>query len=224
MTKRNAIEIFRDELKERNADSTYTNQFLYNILLNHAKWLIKREVSGGRIYVNNSFFQTLSCQEVIEVSTVDSCCPVKTNCKIYRTKDKLPEMWIDNEGPIIKLVSSVDGTTDFFFTNSTTWQSKRNDPYQKMSSIKYSFFADNYLWFPEHNPHLVNIYGFYTDDITDKSNCSENKECTRYLDTLFMLPGWLEAEMFAKALEQTAGITKKLPEDEQIDKNPNRKN
>ena len=120
MTKRNAIEIFRDELRERNADSNYTNQFLYNVLLNHAKWLIKREVSGGRIYVNNSFFQTLSCQEVIEVSSVDDCCPIKTNCKVYRTKDKLPEMWIDNEGPIIKGVSSVDGTTDFFFTNGTT--------------------------------------------------------------------------------------------------------
>jgi hypothetical protein len=38
-----------------------------------------------------------------------------------------------------------------------------------------------------------------------------------------MLPDWLEAEMFSKALEQLAGITEKIPEDEKIDKNPNRK-
>ncbi len=224
MTKRTAIETFRDELRERNADSTYSNQFLYNVLLNHAKWLIKREISRGKIYINNSFFQTLSCQEVIEVSTIDSCCPVKTNCKIYRTKDKLPEMWIDEYGPVLKSISSVDGTTEFFFTSAAGWQNKRNDPYQKMTDMKYTFFSDGYLWFPEHNPHRINIYGFYTDDITDKSDCAEKKPCVRYLDTQFMLPGWLEGEMFAKALEQVAGITKRLPEDAQIDKNVNRKN
>ncbi len=222
-TKRQIIELFREELRERNADSNYSNQFLYNELLKHAKWLIKREVSAGRIYINNSFFQTLSCVEVIETSTVDVCCPVKVNCKIYRTKNKLPDMWIDNNGPVLKSVSSVDGTTDFFYTNPTTWQSKRNDPYQKMADIKYSFFADNYLWFPEHNPHRVNIYGFYTEDITDLNECHEKKECTRYLDTKFLIPDWLEGEMFGKALESMAGVTKRLPEDDEINKNDKRR-
>lgn len=230
-TKRQIINSLRDKLRERNADSNYSNQFLYNALLEHAKWLIKREIAAGRIYVNNSLFQTLKCQKVIETSTIDPCCPVKTNCKIYRTKDKLPEMWIDNFGPVIRAVSSVDGTTDFFVTSPITWQSKRNDPYQKMIDTKYAFFADNYLWFPEHNPHWVNINGFYTDDISGKSNdecnpeCPPGKEeCVRFLDTKFQLPDWLEAEMFSRALEQIAGVTKRLPEDEQIDKNPTRKN
>lgn len=223
MTKRTAIETFREELRERNADSNYTNQFLYNVLLNHARWLIKREVSGGRIYVNNSFFQTLKCQEIIETSTIDPCCPIKTKCKIYRTKDRLPEMWIDNEGPIIKSVLSVDNSTDFIFTNPTTWLSKKEDPYQQMADLKYSFFADGYLWFPEHNPHRANIFGFYTDDITNLNGCMEDAPCLRFMDTKFMLPGWLEAEMFAKALEQMAGVTKRIPDDEQIDKNPNKK-
>ncbi len=224
MTKRTAIDLFREELRERNADSKYSNQFLYNELIKHSRWLIKREVSGGRIYVNNSFFQTLSCIEVIETSTIDTCCPVKTNCKIYRTKNKLPDMWTDNGGPIIKAINSVDNTTKFIFTNPTTWQSKRNDPYLKMGDNKYVFYSDGYLWFPEHNPHRINVYSFFTDDISDKNECTENKSCVRFLDTKFMLPDWLEAEMFAKALEQVAGISKKLPEDEQIDKNVNRKN
>lgn len=223
-TKRNIIESFREKLRERNADSNYTNKFLYNTLLEHAKWLIKREVSAGRIYVNNSFFQTLSCKEVIETSLIDPCCPITTKCKIYRTKQKLPEMWIDNNGPIIKAVSSVDNSTDFFYTNATTYSSKKNDPYQKMADVKYSFFSDGYLWFPEHNPHRINIFGFFTEDITNKNDCSEKKPCVRFMDTQFMLPGWLEAEMFAKALEQIAGITKRISEDEQIDKNPTIKN
>ena len=50
-SKRNTIETFRDMLKERNADSTYTNKFLYEVLTKHAKWLIRREVAAGRRYI-----------------------------------------------------------------------------------------------------------------------------------------------------------------------------
>lgn len=228
-TKRQVIELFREELRERNADSTYSNQFLYNELMKHAKWLIRREVAAGRIYINNSLFQTLSCVDVIETSTVDPCCPVKVNCKIYRTKNKLPDMWIDTNGPILKSVSSVDGTTDFFYTNPVTWQSKRLDPYQKQSNAKYSFFADGYLWFPEHNPNKVNVMGFFTEDIGKlKDECGECKDekkpCERFLDTKFLMPEWLEGEMFAKALESVAGVTKRLPTDEDINKNETRRN
>lgn len=217
-------------LQEQNVDSNFSNQFLYNALMNQGKWLVKREISAGRIYRNNSFFQTLPCQEIIEVSTIDSCCPVKTNCKIYRTKYKLPEMWVDTNGPVIRSVSSIDGTTDFFYTDPITWQSKRNNPYQQMIDTKYSFPGDGYLWIPEVNPHFVNINGFFTDDIDllDIKPCSpdcsdKKKECVRFLDTKFMVPDWLHAEMMAKAF-QLMFPTKQLPEDVQPDKNTNRKN
>jgi hypothetical protein len=222
-TKRTVIESLRNKLRERNADSNYSNQFLYNTLLEHAQWLIKREIHSGRIYSNNSFFQTLGCQEVIESSTIDPCCPVKVKCKIYRTKNKLPEMWIDNNGPVIRQVTSVDGSTEFVMVNPMVWQNKKVNPYTKMGSTKYAFIADGYLWFPEHNPHRINIIGFYTDDISEKSECSDSRPCVRFLDTPFPLPDWLQAEMFGKALEQLAGVSKRLPEDNQIDKNPTRK-
>lgn len=223
-TKRDIIETFRDMLRERNADSTYTNGFLYNVLSNHAKWLIRREVSAGRIYKNTAFFQTLSCIDIIETSTIDECCPIKTNCKIYRTKDKLPELWVDTNGPIIKTVTSIDSSTLFQLTSPNTWMSIKNDPYQSKIRQHFSFYADGYLWIPDVNPHMINVYGFFADDIAIINNCKDDTKCVRFLDTQFMLPGWLESEMFAKALEQVAGVSKRLPEDEQIDKNTNRKN
>lgn len=180
----------------------------------------------GRIYSNNSFFQTLGCQEVIETSTVERCCPVKVNCKIYRTKNKVPETWIDNNGPVIRNVTSVDGSTEFFMTSPTNWQNKRNDPYQKLSDTKYVFPGDGYLWFPEHNPHRINIVAFYTDDVRAVEGCQkcdDDDECIRFLDTQFMLPDWLHAEMMSKAM-QTLYPSKQIVEDVQQDKNPNRKN
>lgn len=223
-TKRQVIDSLRNKLRERNADSNYSNQFLYHTLLEQAKWLIKREIGKGKIYNNSSFFQTLLCQEVIETSLIDPCCPIKTNCKIYRTKCKLPDVWLDEKGPILKAITSVDSSTSFSITSSTIWQNKKLDPYNKKASEKYAFISDDYIWFPEHNPHMINILGFWTDDVSELNGCSDTKSCIRYLDTKFMLPDWLEAEMIAKAIELLAGVSKRLPEDEQIDKNTTRKN
>lgn len=221
-SKRTVIETFRKMLQEVGADSNYTNQFLYNTLLPVAMGLIKREISAGRIYKNTKFFQTLKCQEVIEVSTIGDCCPIRTDCVIYRTKCKVPDAWQDVLGPIIKTITSVDGTTGFFYTTPTTWQNKRQDPYQRMSSEKYAFFADGYLWFPEHNPHLINIFGFFMDDISQFNTCSSSEECVRYLDTQFPIPDWVLAETYGKAVQLLAP-SKQSPEDEQPDKNPNKK-
>ena len=222
-TKRQVIESLRNKLRERNADSNYSNKFLYNSLMEHAKWLIKREISAGRIYRNVSFFQTLMCQDVIETSIIDPCCPIKTNCKIYRTKNPIPETWIDESGPIIRDITSIDYSTSFDLVSFSTWSNKKNDPYDRKAKATYAFYANGYIWFPEHNPHKINITAFFTDDVSDKNDCSEKKECTRYLDTKFLIPDWIEAEMYAKAVELLAGVSKRMQEDEQIDKNPTRK-
>lgn len=230
LTKRQAIEKLRHDLREFSADTRYTNQYLYQSLVIHAKWLTKREVYLGRIYRNASLFQVAPCVEVIETTTSEQCCPVKTNCKIYRTKDRLPDMWEDYDGPIIKSVMSVDRSTSFQLISANKWINKKDDPYKKFSSEKYVFFSDGYLWFPEHNPHRILVEGMYVDDMDKmdaKCDGCENKnegDCNKYLDGHFNVPDWLEGELFAKALEQLVGVTKRLPEDNQIDKNEARKN
>lgn len=222
-TKRQIIDSLREKLRERNADSNYSNQFLYQTIIEQGKWLIRREASAGRVWLSSSLFQPFTIR-IIEVPVIDSCLSIKTNCKIYRSAEKLPEMWEDANGPLLKSISSLDGSTDFFYTNSTTWASKRKDPYRDKLNTKYCFYDGGYLWIPEVNPHYVNLQGFFMDDISlTKQDCidCEEKDCVRFLDTKFLAPEWIEAELLAKAVELLAGVSKRLPEDEQINKNPN---
>lgn len=227
MTKREAINQFRKEIQERNADSSYSNQDLYNALMKQAPWLIKREISAGKIYRNTFLFRTLPARDVIEVSTLPACITIPTNCKIYRTKHTLPEAWVDNLGPVIKEVNSLDNSTRFTLITSSQWQDKIQDPYQKFSTEKYVFYADGYLWFPKNNPHKVNIRAFWKDDVRlvkdNCEGCSDDKECIKFLDTDFMVPDWVLAELFSKAT-QALMPSKQMQEDNQIDKNPTRKN
>lgn len=227
MTKKEVIDDFRQMLKERNVDTNFTNKFLYNVLLKQAKWLIKREISSGNIFKNSNFFQTIDCMDVIEVPTVPICCGIKTNCTIYRTKDRLPELWQDDDGPVIRQVTSIDGSTDFHITKASVWGAKKNDPYQKKMKVYYTFFEDGYLWFPEYNPNKVSSSVFPVDDLSlwnpPCTDCDDDKDCVKFLDTRFLVPTWVEAELYQKAL-QLILPTENIPLDAQVDKNANRKN
>lgn len=223
VTKRDIINSLRKKIQEVNADSNYTNKELYKSLMEQSEWIIRREISAGRIHRNTNIFRPLTCQDVIETSITDECCPIKTNCKIYRTKNKTPEIWSDDYGQLVKRISSIDNSTSFIPVSPMDWDNISSDPYQKKQPQKYVFYSAGYWWFPEYNPHKVNILAFFKDDITNKSGCSDNKDCVRFLDTEFPVPGYLHAEILAKTI-QIILPSKQMPEDQQIDKNTNRKN
>lgn len=224
-TKREIIDSVRNKLREANADSTYSNKFLYQSLLEQAKWLILRESAAGRIWGSNYLFQNYTVR-MIEVPLIDSCLPISAKCTIYRSAEKIPNIWQDGSGAMLKSVSSVDGSEDFYYTTSGVWMHKRIDPYKSKSEQKYCFFEDGYLWIPEHNPHYVTILSYYIDDIAlNPQNCIDcgDKDCVRFLDTQFTAPEWVEAELLSKTVQLLAGISKRMPEDEEINKNTTRK-
>lgn len=227
MTNREAINQFRREVNERNADSTFTNKDLYTVLMKQAPWLISREAEAGRILTNQSLFQTLRARDVVEVSAVPSCLSIRTNCKIYRTKHKVPEMWTDNSGPIIRRVTSIDGSTSFFPITILSWEDIQKDPYEQYSDVKYVFFSDGYFWFPKYNPNKANFECYFKNDISlvneECSECDSEKDCVKFLDTEFKVPEKLLAELFSYALKELLP-SKQMQDDNQIDKNPTRKN
>lgn len=153
----------------------------------------------------------------MEASIVDECCPIKIPCTIYRTDKKIPDTWQDDYGPVIKYVMSIDDSARFTLISKEEWNNKHNSPYNKYDKGKYAIYSEGYIWFPKHNPRRANIYGYWLEDTSLHSQCDDNSNsCTRFLDTKFNVPDWLEAEMMAKALDQLARITKQLRQDEQI--------
>lgn len=231
MTVREIIDSFRSKIKERSIDTIYTNGQLYQFLKEQFEWILAREASAGRVWTSTYMFKILRGLEVIEVSTIDENCPIKGCCKISRTKDRLPSIWRDKGGTIIRFVTSLDGSTDFFITTAWGWNNKKNDPYQKLTSQKYTFYQDGYLWFPEHNPHRINVEAFFEEDLAyinskrnDCEGCYEKEDCIRYLDTDMMLPDWVLAESISKAAELLLGTAARIQQDNNLDKNETRRN
>lgn len=224
ITNREIISKFRKRIQEKDADSTYTNKFLYSVLKEHARWLIKREISAGRIYNSKNLFQTHYCMDVVKASKVTDCCPIKTNCKVFRTRTKLDESWTDEFGPVITFVSSIDGSVEFDVLSSKEYEKRKSNPYSKWDKGNYAFYNNGYLWFENSAPKKVNITFFPQEDISGKYGCDANcceDDCVPFLDKRFMIPGWIEAELLDKAVSQILGTTKRAPEDNSIDKDSN---
>lgn len=225
MTNREIIAKLRKRIQEKDIDSTFTNKFLYSSLKEHAKWLIKREISADRIYRSRDLFQTRPCMPVVKASKISDCCPIKTKCIVYRTRYKLDEAWSDEYGPLITRVTSIDGSVEFMPLSVQDYKRKKDSPYAQYDKALYVFYDDNYLWFEEEAPKKINITYFPQDDITGKYGCTPDccdNICVSILDKKFMIPGWVEAELLDKLVNQLTGTTKRMPEDTSVDKNTNR--
>ena len=220
-TNREIIAKVRKSVQEKDADSSFINKYFYSKIKEHSKWLIRREISAGRIYRSKSLFQLAPCIPVVKASKISDWCPIKTNCSVFRTCDKIDDLWEDDYGPVISFVSSIDGSTHFHLLSAKDYQRKKDNPYTKWGKDKYAFYADGYIWWENEAPKKVNVNGLFEYDIRNKYHCNktESKDCILFLDEQFIVPSWIEAELVDKVTTQILGGPKRLPADNQIDKN-----
>lgn len=170
-------------------------------------------------------FQTWKCVDVIPAPTIDECCGIKTNCTIYRTHKKLPYLLTASWGPIIRRVTSLDGYTEMVPITPLDWNRKTEDTNRKYDKSIYYFWSDGYLYFPNMEWKGVKIEAYFEEDI-DKYNDCDNKTdpCKTMLDNKFRIPKEVLAVCIDNVNKEVIGQYNQIPDDNQIDKNPTRKN
>lgn len=224
MTNRQAISRVKSMNKEVNADSRMTNKFIYTIIQNNMNWLIHRESENLKLVNLNGVYQTIKCTDIIEVSKIDVCCGVASKCSVWRTKNKLPELYEDGAGVILGTITSIDDSKNIKLITATEVNRKLEDPHLKNTITKYAFYSDGYLYFPKKAWKKVNIEGYFKEEITN--NCedcdTDTNDCIRFLDQKLRFPEYLESQLFDAVEKEIAGIYKKLPEKAHtINKNDN---
>lgn len=222
ITKGQLISDARILARELNADSRLSNKALWSILSKHMDWLIHRESNKLKMADFDYLYQTIKCVEVIEAPAIDPCCGVKSKCMVFRTKDRLPELYEDSAGVRIKMVYSIDNSADFTQIKVKDYMRKLEDPNSKYDKARYFYFNDGYLYFPKQFPRKVMTKGHFKFDVSNDCGCGGEKKCIRRMDEPSMMPEYLRGELMEfvkKDLFQRAQIR---PED-QIDKNETRR-
>ena len=207
----------RNQLKAVKQDAFLTDRYIFSLIRKHSYWLMKREDSKNKLMRFSSVMQTLGHVELIDVDKVEACCPgVKSFCTIKRTKDKVPAFMQGYYGPLIRAVTSVDGSEIMQPTNPTTYVSASSTTKFKYNKTKYYWYLNDYLYFPNLDWDAIKLEGIFEDDIT-KINCDFTDDCLPRQLQLFNVPDYLHGEIESNVIKDF-GITLQMPSDMVPDK------
>ena len=202
----------RGILKASNEDSFLTDRFVYSIIAKYGKALIKREQNKRKLMDNDELFSILPFVELIEVDKIEAdCAPIKSNCIIKRTKNKLPKMVNGARGPLIRNVYSIDGSYDFKQSTPLNYISLSKSTNFKYNKQKYFWFRNGHLYFPDLEGKAIMIEAIWEDSLGGFCVLGEDEECLLMQDKDFPLPDYLFAEIEQMA-EQEFGIGIPIPD------------
>ncbi len=206
----------RIQIKAVRQDSFITDRTIYTFILKHAKWLMKREDGKNKLMNFTSVIQTLDFVELIEVDKVEACCTgIRSDCTIKRTEKKLPVFLQGYHGPLIRSVTSLDGSERLQPTLPTTYLGIANSKNFKYNKSKYYWFLNDYLYFPNLEWDAVRIEGIFEDDISEFT-CDEDS-CKVRQDQSFNVPDYLLGELEAQVLKDFLALYQ-IPTDPTSDK------
>lgn len=206
----------RIQLKGVKQDAFMTDRMIYTFVIKHAKWLMKREDSKLKLLAFTGVMQSMDFVELVEVDKVEACCTgIRSDCTIKRTKDKLPVFLQGYFGPLIRTISSIDGSEELQPILPSTYTHVSKSKNFRFNKTKYYWFLNDYLYFPNLEWDAVRIEGIFEDDIS-KWTCEED-DCRVRQEHTFNVPDYLLGELEAEVFKDMMGMYQ-IPPDPPNDK------
>jgi len=211
-----AISRVRNTLKAVKEDPFLTDRVIYSSLIKYGQTLLKREDNQFKLMKISSIFQVLPYLELIDVDKVEAgCLGIFSGCYFKRSKDKLPTILEGTFGPVIRTVSSIDGTIEMFRTDPGTWVSMTRTTTWRYNTRKYFWYLNGYLYAPNIDWDALRMEAIF-QGVTDP--CDPKKECEIAQDKPLSIPEYLfsEVEQFViKELTMSMSIPADGPDDGQ---------
>lgn len=204
-----AISRVRNTLKAVKEDAFLTDRTIYSLLLKYAKTLIKREDNQFRLMKISSIFKVLPYIELIDVDKVEAgCIGVYSGCYFKRSKEKLPNILNGMFGPIIRTVSSIDGTIELYRTDPGTWASMTKTTTFKYNRSIYFWYLNGYIYIPNVDWDAIRMEAIFEANVP---SC-DTDPCEIKQDEQFALPEYLFSEVEQFTLQELT-MTLKVPAD-----------
>lgn len=213
-----AISRVRNSLKAVKEDPFLTDRTIYFALLKYGKTLLKREDNQNRLMKMSSLFHALPYVELIDVDRIEAgCTGIASGCTIKRTAEKIPTIFDGMFGPIIRTVSSIDGTIELFRTEPGTYTSMTKTTSFKYNKRIYFWYLNGYLYLPNVQWDAIKVEAIF-EGSTGDFMCEPNDSCSLKQDQQFAIPEYLfsEVEQFViKELTMTAQVPSNGADDNQ---------
>ena len=210
-----AVSRVRNVLKAVKEDPFLTDRTIYYALTKYGQTLLKREDNQFRLMKISSIFQVLPYVELIDVDKVEAgCIGVYSGCYSKRSKDKLPTIFDGAMGPIIRTVSSIDGSIEMFRTDPGTWVSITRSTTFKYNKRPYFWYLNGYLYVPNVDWDAIRVEAVFEGKV---ESC-DTDPCSIRQDDPLPFPEYLfsEVEQFViKELTMAIQVPTDGPDDSQ---------
>ena len=204
-----AISRVRNTLKAAKEDPFLTDRTIYFLLIKYGQTLLKREDNQFKLMKISSIFQVLPYLELINVDKVEAgCIGVYSGCYFKRSKEKLPTILNGTFGPIIRTVSSIDGTIELFRTDPGTWVSMTKTTTFKYNRNIYFWYLDGYLYIPNVDWDAVRMEAIFEGQV---DTCTTD-DCLIKQDQPLPFPEYLFSEIEQYTVKELT-ITMQVPTD-----------
>lgn len=203
----------RNILKAVKEDPFMTDRLLYSLIKKYSKLLIRRQEVAGRLMQFHNLFEVLPCVDLIEVDKIEACClGIKTGCTFRRTKDKLPAFLENAIGPVIRDVTTIDGSQSLEPTYPMLYTNMTKTSGFKYNKKKYYWYQDGYLYIPDVDWENIRIEAIFDEDVTGLICSNDPTECVQQQDREMGIPDYLFAEIEQMVLKEIL-TTGQIPSD-----------
>lgn len=208
-----AVSRIRGQVKAEVQDAFVTDRYIYSLIEKFAQVLMRRQDYANKLMKFNSVWKALPFIELIEVDKIEAhCSGIQSGCTIKRTKEKLPDMIEGYWVPLIRTVSSIDGSIELQATQPGTYTSMTKTTSFKYNTSKYFWWLDGYIYCPNIEWDAIKLEGVFNSDIT-KWNCDTEDDCTPRYDQPIYIPEALFAEIEQQVINVMMNTMQVPPED-----------
>ena len=212
----------RNQIKGEFQDAFMTDRFIYSMVIKYAQLLMRRQDHANKLMKFNSVWQSLPFLELIDVDKVEAeCSGIQSGITIKRTKDKLPTFFEGYWGPLIRTVSSIDGSIECQPTQPGTFTSMSKTTSFRYNKNKYFWFLNDYIYLPNVYWDAIKLEGVFEEDISSFT-CNDDDDCVPRYKQQINIPEFLYAEIEQQVLTVMLQRMQIPPEDSDNKKNPNR--
>jgi len=192
-------------------DTRLRSRHIFNKLETANIQLLNKKLDSNQP-ISETAYTIIDCQEIIKSDIFDCSCVKNPNCKIYRTKCKLPQISKSKNGYNIKYVIGLDGEARL---NQTTFENLKYLSGNTFTSNKmWYFIKDDYLYFVNiMKLKYFRISAIFTDMITSQTFSCDLDNCIDVKELEFKTDDSLLDSVIQMTLQELINIFPKMQED-----------
>lgn len=223
MKNKQVVSRIKNQFNLVSKDTQKSDRFILFTAKNIAESYISKRLSDKRLFRQDNLYTEITCIEMESINIYECEFIEFRSCdKLVKSKLKLPSLVYSKLGNTIKEVTSIDGK--YLFKPNTIAQYRRDSKRKQSKNLpKYFYIKDGYLYLPDSEVKMVNIYVLSLDLYDSEENSTCKKGCKSAWDYEFIAP----SDLLEQILRETASIIQtpvQLPVDENQNMNQNIKN